>query len=316
MNPMKPSLALAAQLDLIEWVKRYGEAWGQWFGKTYSIPRVDWRPFFEILKRLNRAETVFVSAEMCALVEKAVEDMPDVPIQVENLMWKEAFIYFERPIRHPVGFVLGEDQISETRAIGFWDVAHLVQGETVDTDEPVMKPGVVHVTFVDSTEHITDTLGWSQAAPLFPYDLSGWTYGKRWESVEGAEGESGKTVFKGLAQQRKLLLAVNLLAAQYISVRSTEKGIRQQRRRGERMGLASPNPGDITYVTLRRAHNREASGEGEGVEFSHRFIVSGHWRHQFYPSRGEHRLIWINPFIKGPDDKPLIIRDRVYGLVR
>src|SRR5690606_4350566 len=150
------------------------------------------------------------------------------------------------------------------------------QSETKDTS-PVSKPGVVHITFVDTDDFIR-SLGWSEAGPIFPFDLSGWTFGKRWETTESndeAEARFGQSVVPGLAQQRKLLLAVNLLSAQYISLLSRERGLRQQRRRGERIGFASPNPGDITYITLRRARDRSESEGGAGVEYSHRFIVSG-----------------------------------------
>src|SRR5690606_7070190 len=108
--------ALSAQLDLIEWAKAHGSLWAQWFARTYSVPGVDWRSFESLLGMLNQAETVFVSAEMCDLIEKAIEDMPDVPLQPDNMMWTDAFVYFERPIRHPVPFVSGDDGIRETRA--------------------------------------------------------------------------------------------------------------------------------------------------------------------------------------------------------
>jgi hypothetical protein len=78
-----------------------------------------------------------------------------------------------------------------------------------------------------------------------------------------------------------------------------------------------PNYGDIVYVTLRRARQKPGGGDSDPeFEYSHRFMVSGHWRHQWYPSKGEHHLIWVDPFIKGPEDRPLIIKDRVWKVVR
>lgn len=46
--------------------------------------------------------------------------------------------------------------------------------------------------------------------------------------------------------------------------------------------------------------------------YSHRFIVSGHWREQPYgPNRSKRRRVWIAPYVKGPKDKPLVLKDVV-----
>jgi hypothetical protein len=52
------------------------------------------------------------------------------------------------------------------------------------------------------------------------------------------------------------------------------------------------------------------------VDWSHRWVVSGHWRHQYLPSCGTHRQQWIASHVKGPDDKPLVVRDEVTYLRR
>ena len=46
--------------------------------------------------------------------------------------------------------------------------------------------------------------------------------------------------------------------------------------------------------------------------YDHRFIVSGHWREQpCGPNHGERRRQWIAPYVKGPRDKPLVLKDTV-----
>lgn len=58
-------------------------------------------------------------------------------------------------------------------------------------------------------------------------------------------------------------------------------------------------------VTLRkRESNNNDSPLGES-NFSCRWVVSGHFRRQYYPSIENHKLIFISPFIKGPDNMPL-----------
>ncbi len=65
-------------------------------------------------------------------------------------------------------------------------------------------------------------------------------------------------------------------------------------------------PTSIKVVQLRRVERAPSEGEGAGREYSCQWIVGGHWRNQAYGHKmAERRLTWINPYIKGPDDKPL-----------
>lgn len=66
-----------------------------------------------------------------------------------------------------------------------------------------------------------------------------------------------------------------------------------------------PLPSDVKVVQLRRiepqAHG--SVSENESVDWSCRWIVGGHFRNQHV--REGRKLIFINPHIKGPADKPL-----------
>jgi hypothetical protein len=66
----------------------------------------------------------------------------------------------------------------------------------------------------------------------------------------------------------------------------------------------------VRIVRLRTAHHRasaeDPAGEG-GRRYHHRFPVRMHKVRQYYPSTGEHKVIWRGPYIKGPDGAPLLI---------
>jgi hypothetical protein len=68
-------------------------------------------------------------------------------------------------------------------------------------------------------------------------------------------------------------------------------------------------------VTLRRIEQRHDTGN-KLVDWSHRWIVQGHWRNQWYARAGEHRPKWIDPYPKGPEDKPLVLKDKIYRWIR
>lgn len=337
--------ALVAQLDLIEWLLgERARSWGPWIlkgspGESKTVSESSAQMAGLLSEFLNQSETVFISADMCTIIEAATETLPDLPLQEEQVFWPRAFLYFERPIRHSIPITPAEktELLISTRAIYFGpgpvmdsDLANEKAKEMGLEDyldfpqEDLLaftRNGINHVTFID-TEEATDALNVTTddlGTRIFPIDQSGWIYGKRWETVPEVREPTftGFAVGAGLAQQRKLLLATFLIAQQYIAVRSSQRPTRQVRRRAERMG-ALPEFGEITYITLRRnsasVRERETSEGWSGYDY--RFPVKGYWKHQWYPSKGEHHLIWVEPYIKGPADKPLIIKDKVYRLVR
>lgn len=67
-----------------------------------------------------------------------------------------------------------------------------------------------------------------------------------------------------------------------------------------------PEPSSVRVIELRRREVTGGISQGthDQTDWSCRWIVNGHWRNQPY-SNGERKLIYILPYVKGPDDKPL-----------
>jgi hypothetical protein len=75
----------------------------------------------------------------------------------------------------------------------------------------------------------------------------------------------------------------------------------------------------ISLVLRRTKHEHSAQdkeGEGARVDWQYRWIVNAHWRNQWYPSEKRHRTILIGSFVKGPEDKPLKVTEKVYKWIR
>jgi hypothetical protein len=112
----------------------------------------------------------------------------------------------------------------------------------------------------------------------------------------------------------RTLIAIFTLMGQTVADVSEEEADRKQARRMRRMDL----PSRVTVIRLRRTEGSRHEGESE-VEWQHRWVVRGHWRNQPYgPQDGprQYRRIWIAPHVKGPEDKPLVVTDKVYTLNR
>ena len=80
------------------------------------------------------------------------------------------------------------------------------------------------------------------------------------------------------------------------------------RSKSARRRLAPDRPMTLRVVRLRTPARgaAEATGiESRRRDWKVRWLVRGHHRAQWYPSRKAHKLIWIAPYIKGPGDRPL-----------
>lgn len=116
---------------------------------------------------------------------------------------------------------------------------------------------------------------------------------------------------------KRLIYTYFLIMSQTLTAKTPERGDRAQKRRQERENL----PSEVLVIQFRKTRYTSAEGgEERHVSWSHRWIVGGHWRWQPYkdPASGGEikKRIWISPYVKGPEDKPLVMKDKVYVLVR
>lgn len=81
----------------------------------------------------------------------------------------------------------------------------------------------------------------------------------------------------------------------------------------------------LTVITLRRKRVVGEDGQGAGHEYDHRWLTRGHfaWRHcgESHPmaqpyEKGYRARVWINPYLKGPEDAPVRVTKKVNRLAR
>ncbi|WP_342314652.1 hypothetical protein LIX17_25740 (plasmid) [Mycobacterium avium subsp. hominissuis] len=100
-----------------------------------------------------------------------------------------------------------------------------------------------------------------------------------------------------LARQAKLA------SAEVQTVRSPGK---------DRRGRRRTRTDSITYLSYNATeHQGRRREDGSSRSYSHRWVVRGHWRRQWYPSLNRHVPIWITDYIAGPADLPIEHRDKV-----
>jgi len=111
--------------------------------------------------------------------------------------------------------------------------------------------------------------------------------------------------WRQLAESALMMLA--FLASPFIP-KQQMRASRAARRESKRLGRPEEPEDLVTFVILRRpAKRRHPSDEPPSeIEWKHRWLVNGHLRAQWYPSEQAHRLIWIAPYLKGPEDAPML----------
>lgn len=104
--------------------------------------------------------------------------------------------------------------------------------------------------------------------------------------------------------------ALCFLLRQRVAETETVMPDRAARRRAQREGKEPP---PVRVISIRGVGT---GGTGDGQrEYHHRWIVRGHWRMQpCGPNRSLRRPTWVTPYVKGPDDAPLLGGEKVYSV--
>lgn len=129
---------------------------------------------------------------------------------------------------------------------------------------------------------------------------------------------------QAVEQMARFFAAGNLWIQQKILVQQSRAMERHARKRFEKEGKTAHRPlSDVQIIQLRRrevvALEKTKPGAG-AVDWKCQWIVggtTGFWRNQWYATKGYHIPIHIDPFIKGPADRPLKVpTHRVYAVNR
>jgi len=143
---------------------------------------------------------------------------------------------------------------------------------------------------------------------MLPASLVPWQIGSagKDEFYSSSEGEAARQ------GTMPLLKAAWMMLQQEELVDTSE--VESSRGSAKRIRRSGNEPSKVRIVDINRRRYASHGREQYAREYDHRWKVRGHWRNQWYPSRGVHRPRWIEEHVRGPEDAPLIERDTVYRL--
>lgn len=285
--------------------------------------------------KLERGDPVFVDAEVLDLVEHAAAGFRPEEFLASDLFCEEGFALFERAV------YLQDAQAKKAsfRAMSWGPVVIATAGPDgkEDPDRPP-KPFMhfclyAHIDDPDDYNPglledgamlgLTETETHAHWRRTFGSDLSMFhalhiPFGGRFEDID-IDNTNGlvtdEEAMLGIESLWKFIQSFYRLAQQRIAHPTEHRAPRGARRRAARIGKEAEN---VLVITLRREKRSRDFGEGEEeVQWTRRWMVAGHWRSQWYPAAGIHRQIWIAPYVKGPEDKPLVLHaSRVFEFTR
>lgn len=245
------------------------------------------------VEAIRRAELLWVSAEMGTLLNTAQKTLPvDTIIRPDDLPSDFGFVVFEEPL---VCIDATRDEPMIVRAF-MWANARIA-GENalhmsfyVDSDKyPALAAIGLHLAYAGASEWFMNT------------DLNAFPAAHYEAMTEHA--------LESIREDRRIFGSLLMLLHQPLVVEGLVKAGRQERRQAERHG--QPAPPDVRVLTLRLPQHQYEDKVTSRVQWTHRWLVSGHWRKQWYATEQVHRPIWIAPFIKGPAEKELFVRPTV-----
>lgn len=300
---MRPSDALEARADLLTWLlSPAGRARAGQVANRAGLPG-DALP-----RALAAAEALYVAPPIIRLISGAAATMPaDTSLGVAAFPWPHGWVYLPVPLAIPpsqsaAGFrvVDGQHQI---RAL-LWLLRDLERPDgRIELDN-----ALTILALAETPAGKLDTYG------IWGLRVADVASGAAAVLASRAAPEADDADWLRAGRQvGTWLTALLLFLDQRILVEAPQRPDRAARRR-----LSPEHEPQIQVIELRaRQARRDGEADQHPVDWHYQWVVRGHWRRQYYPSAQQHRPVWVAPYVKGPEGRPLKAPSaRVFAVTR
>lgn len=309
--------------------------------ETPDAAAVPWDQYVNMsLTALAAGSTFYVTADMCAVLTQAAASLDETDVMPFHPDHSSGFVVLATPLRLPYG----DGTYQTVHAFGW---SHYLDVRTVFGSSG--KAGTVF-QFADRVKAPEDK-GVRKARPAFT-SKTAWLKSPRLVMTMADDfvvGAPVGPVVESIAPREQLarrqaamfaeavstsvdtsqpdepvvgrfqpyLAAFLLLLTQQVTAPVTREVGAGPQKRATKAGRSSHR---VTVVDLRPRstdHPDDSHGDGTGERrhYSARHLVGGHWKWQAYgPERRLRRRIFVEGYVRGPEDKPLIVKPRVYRL--
>jgi hypothetical protein len=267
---------------------------------------------YYVHRAILTGDTYAITSDIVDVLEQMSPSLPRFILHEDDLPTPHGFVWLEQSIVVPD--VKGRNLV--VRAFG-WNTADVTFTDPTSPDEGERDRAALMLAWTDPRDPrdhaYTDWKGTADdpdrsilEAPsgLLSMLCGVWPLNKEWDRDANAAGIGPFW-----------LTFLRFLATPWIAT----DPYTPERHQGKRALRQLEHVPKINVVQLRRRRETPASSEPGtigNVDWSHRWIVSPHWRDQWYPSLNCHKPILIAEYIKGPEHLPLVVNDRVFSVER
>jgi len=265
--------------------------------------------------RLAKASLYWISPEMTQVAVAAAESLPeDLRIDQTHQPATHGFVVFGEPIGSYVGDLSNERRVPIV-AMTWGATRHPAQDEKatwVTFYSPRDKGYIRHIMTrmanrpprpdeVNAVVRATPEWMWDNEI-IIPHTGTIADLNHSHELLQTLRSDSVMPWMKVLYSSWLLMTQPGITEVEQ------QRASRKQQQRDQRRGIGQS---DVRLIRVHRRHRdsgpaSKQTDESTDREFTVRWMVRGHWRNQAHgPGYTLRRPTWINPHVKGPDDKPL-----------
>jgi hypothetical protein len=265
------------------------------------------------LHAMRKAEAFGWTENASRAVWAASAKVPgDASLNASNLPTQAAWWYFEEPLQVPTTLESRSVRgmlLAWVKSAGRFGLACSVWCDPAPEDDLIREAIIVpsQTLFFPEDLDMNHALEYIRDSYLREYGPRGPQHGKQLLGVDRYMLASEQFI-------RFILAACTWMGTVLPDTRIQVH--RHLRKEAERQ-LGPQDPRGVKVIQLRKMEHHGEHAAGDGREYSHRWMVDGHFRQQACGTgRADRKLIWIDPYIKGPDDKPFVDKQRAWVVNR
>lgn len=296
--PILPMATPAARIAMLSTAVSLSDSKTNPFGDAnpdYSAKSMEW-----MAGELLDAPIYWASSDMVDLLTHAAPSMPPTTMTREIMPSPSGVVFFEKAY-------VGKDARASGGVVHvqayLWGPCQFDVRESQRIDGAVQEETGEAFRFIGNGISIAP---WRKYTYWMPLGRTDWPFDYDTEMAFAPPGYTPEQL-ESIIEDRRVLAAFFLLSQQTNIATITEHALPNHvRKQLQREQKVIPPPPSVRLVDIHKPRHTNVGKGTRDVEWTKRWWVKGHWRQQAYgPGRTLHRPLYIKPFVKGPDDKPL-----------
>jgi len=324
--PREYLVALERQLEFIREARLYRDpqrrpTWPSFTGEQQqSLLRLT-QNMGSIAELCEGATPTYVTPQVGELLWEAEPSLADQPLRETDLPVSDGTAYFTRLPGFPRDRFSADLAATEPALVM---EESLLTWNTVTSDgDGALDMRLSRLPGLPRTGVLVAWISWAgqrASARHVPFLESGglWRFG---DTLAGALTTKARATEDPASAALRRQICVRLrglwqFMQQRICARRLEHPDRAMRHRLEREPIRHRPLVEVIELRARDADRAPRDQEALAVDWSCRWIVRQHWRQQWFPSEQRHKPLLVEPYVKGPPDRPLKTSAKLFAVVR